>query len=83
MVRIDRAIAETRKLQQESDKFVAEQRKLQQESDKLGAEQRKLAAESRKLSRDTSLAPFTLAVTAAGAGAALFAAGGAFFRLMQ
>ncbi len=68
IARIDRAFAETHKLQQESDKF--------------GAEQRKLFAEGRKLSRDTVLAPIALAVTAAGAGAALFAAGGAFVRLM-
>ena len=53
LVRIDRAIAETRKFQEESDKFAAEQRKL-------AAEQVKFAAEAAKLTWDRKLVPWAL-----------------------
>lgn len=49
VARIDRAIAETHKLQAESDKF--------------GSEQRKLAAEAAKLHRDRWLAPVLAAAS--------------------
>jgi len=54
LARIDRQMAETRKLQAKSDEFAAEQRKLL-------AEDRKLNAEADKLARDRGLAPWTLA----------------------
>ena len=46
LTRIYKAIAETGKLQEESDKYRAESRKLQQESDKYAAELRKLDREN-------------------------------------
>jgi hypothetical protein len=60
LVRIDRAIAETRKFQEESDKFAAEQRKLAAEATKLAGEQVKFAAEAAKLTWDRKLAPWAL-----------------------
>jgi len=52
IARIDRAIAETHKLQQESDKFVAEQKKL--------------IAEAGKLDRDRTLSPWLLGASLLG-----------------
>ncbi len=71
----DRMLAETRK-------FSAEQNKLAEEAGKYAAEQNKLAAEAGKLQRDRQLLPWQVAVTLLGAGAALFAAGAAFVKLM-
>ena len=51
-----------------------------QESDKFHAEQRKLIAEASKLERDRAFLPWT--VVALGAGAALFAAGAGFVKLI-
>ena len=57
-------------------------RRLLAESDKFVAEQRKLMAEADKVARERQLAPWQLVVTSMGAGAALFAAGAAFIRLI-
>lgn len=50
--------------------------------DRAIAETQKFLAEAAKFRRDRTLAPITLMVAALGAGAAVFAAGGAFFRLV-
>ena len=81
VARIERAQAETRKFVAEHDKLAAEQSKFMAEHGKLSAEQFKLNAEALKLGRDRFLAPFALAVTSLGAGAALFAAAQALLRL--
>jgi hypothetical protein len=60
LARIDRAIAETGKLQEETQKFVAEQRKL--------------LAEAAKLQRDRMLAPGQLLLGGFAAGAGMFTA---------
>ena len=57
-------------------------RRLLTESDKFVAEQRKLMAEADKAARERQLAPWQSVVTGMGAGAALFAAGGALIRLI-
>lgn len=64
LARIERDLAEAPKLRAESEKFIAEQRKL--------------IANSQKLDRERGMLPWQAVVTALGAGAALFAAGGAF-----
>ena len=66
--RIERDLAEAPKLRAESEKFIAEQRKL--------------IAESQKLDRDRALVPWQLVATLLGAGAALFAAGAGFVKLI-
>jgi hypothetical protein len=71
----DRIHAELQKLLAEAPKLLAEQNKLQ-------AEQSKLMVERLKIERDRSLAPWQVAATMLTAGAALFAAGIAFSRLM-
>jgi len=68
LARIDRQQEETRK-------FVSEQHKLM-------AEANKFTAESAKLTRDRDLAPWQLLLAALGAGAAVFAAGGAFLKFI-
>ena len=50
--------------------------------DKMQAELSKIQVEITKVRRDTSLAPWTVAFTGLGAGAALFAAGMAFTKLL-
>ena len=50
--------------------------------DKMQAELSKILAEQVKVKQDTTLAPIALAVTGAGAGAALFAVGAAFIKLI-
>ncbi len=72
---IDRAIAEHSRFQAETDKLVAESRKYH-------AEQDKLAAEAAKLQGDRMLVPWAIVVTAMGAGAALFAAGAGFWKVL-
>jgi hypothetical protein len=52
--RIDRALAETQKLQRETEKYVAEQSRLIAEEGKLRAEQQKLFAEDGKLRAETT-----------------------------
>ena len=51
------------------------------ETEKFVAEQHKLLAEAYKLDRDTQLAPIILTASAMTAGAALFGAGAAFFKV--
>ena len=50
--------------------------------DKMQAELSKTQAELVKVRQETRLAPIALAFTGAGAGAALFAAGAAFIKVM-
>ncbi|MCL8385854.1 hypothetical protein [Xanthobacter aminoxidans] len=68
VARIERAIAETGKLQEETRKFVAEQHKLY--------------AEARKAERDHSFAPWQVAFTGMGAGAALVGATVALMKVL-
>lgn len=65
LARIDRDLAESRKLREEGDKLVAEKRKLIAEDLTLAAEQRKLIAEARKLDRDWWLTPWSLVIALA------------------
>lgn len=51
-------------------------------SAKLRDESNKLRDESTKLRRDATLAPWAVLATGLGAGAALFAAGAAFMKLI-
>jgi len=62
--------------------LVARIERSQAETEKFAAEQRKLIAESQKFDRERGLMPWQIVVTALGAGAALFAAGAAFFKLL-
>lgn len=52
------------------------------ETHKFVAEQQKLAAETAKLNRDRAFVPWVVMATLLGAGAAAFAAGAAFIRLI-
>jgi hypothetical protein len=61
---------------------VARIKRAQAETDKFVDEGHKLRAEAGKLERDRQLLPWQVAVTLLGAGAALFAAGAAFVKLM-
>jgi hypothetical protein len=54
----------------------------QAETRKFVAEQGKLQAEDLKLQRDRRLLPVTVIATLLGAGAAIFAAGAGFFKLV-
>ena len=56
--------------------------RAQEETRKFVAEQHKLDAEAMKLQRDRSFLPWTVAATLLGAGAALFAAGAGFIKLI-
>ena len=62
--------------------ILAKIRRDTQESDKFIAEQRKLIAEAAKLERDRAFLPWSVAATLLGAGAALFAAGAGFIKLI-
>jgi hypothetical protein len=68
LARIERDLAEAPALRAETERFVAEQRKLM--------------AESGKLERNRTLLPWTVVATLLGAGAALFAAGAGFVKLI-
>ncbi len=68
LARIERDLAEAPKLRAETEKFVAEQRKL--------------IAESQKIDRDRAMVPWQVVATLLGAGAALFAAGAGFIKLI-
>ena len=68
-------VARIERQQEETRKFVSEQHKLNAEADKL-------ASEARKLDRDRSFLPWTVAATLLGAGAARFAAGVGFIKLI-
>jgi hypothetical protein len=75
-------VARIERQNEETHKFVAEAHKLEAERAKLYAEQGKLDAEQGKYYRETFLAPLALAVTAIGAGAALFAGALAFLKYL-
>jgi hypothetical protein len=70
LARIDRDLAEERKLRYESEKFLAEQKKLM-------AEETKLRSEGRKLDRDRWLAPWLAIVGLIGG---IITVGGAIWR---
>lgn len=56
--------------------------KLRAEQNKLTAEQQKLTAEALKLERDRAIIPWQVMATLLGAGAALFAAGAGFVKVI-
>jgi hypothetical protein len=56
--------------------------RAQEETRKFVSEQHKLDAEANKLQRDRAFLPWTVAATLLGAGAALFAAGAGFIKLI-
>ena len=56
--------------------------RAQVETQKFVAEQQKLMAEGAKLDPDRKILPVTVAATLLGAGAALFAAGAGFVKLI-
>jgi len=60
---------------EETQKFIAEQHKLM-------AEQQKLNFEALKVQRERGILPWQVAATMLGAGAALFAAGAGFIKLI-
>ena len=62
--------------------LVARIDRAQAETEKFVAEQRKLIAEGAKLERDRAFLPWTVVATLLGAGAALFAAGAGFIKLI-
>jgi aspartate/methionine/tyrosine aminotransferase len=70
--------AETLNLQE----VIARIDRAQAETEKFVAEQRKLIAESLKLDRDRVIMPWQV-VTTLGAGAALFAAGAGFIKIIS
>lgn len=72
---IQTILAQLDRSREETLKFTAEQHKLM-------AEQQKLFAERDKLLRDRTFAPWQVAATMLGAGAALFAAGAGFIKLI-
>jgi hypothetical protein len=75
IARIDRALAGHGKFQAETEKLLAESRKFRVEREKRGAA-------AGKLQRDRMLAPWAIVVTAIGTGAALFAAGAGFWKVL-
>ena len=75
-VELKERLAQIDRAQEETRKFAQEQHKLVQEALKFGAE-------AAKLQRDRGLAPWQIVVTAMGTGAALFAAGAAFLKLLD
>uniref|UniRef100_UPI0035CA7CE3 hypothetical protein n=1 Tax=uncultured Sphingomonas sp. TaxID=158754 RepID=UPI0035CA7CE3 len=56
--------------------------KMQAELNKIQIEMTKLHVDTDQVRLDTRLAPWTLVITSLGAGAALFAAGAAFTKLL-
>ncbi len=83
VARIDQLFEENRKLAIERAKLDAERLKLESERIKLEFEGLKYRSERNKLDRDRFLAPLAMAITAMGAGAALFAAALAYLRLFH
>lgn len=67
LTRIERQMAETRKLGAEQNKLAVESLRLSAEQNKLAMEALKLGAEQRKLDRDRWLAP-SLAITSLAGG---------------
>jgi hypothetical protein len=64
------------------DKTQAELSRIQGELNKWQIESLKMRAETAKVERETRLAPWSIVFTGLGAGAALFAAGAAFTKLI-
>lgn len=64
------------------DKMRAETLKIQEELQKVIANTLKAQREAIKVEQDTRFAPWTIAATALGAGAALMAAGAALAKLL-
>lgn len=64
------------------DELVSRIERQQAETRKFVSEQGKLQAEDLKLQRDRKLLPFTTMATLLGAGAAIFAAGAGFIKLI-
>jgi hypothetical protein len=62
--------------------ILAQLARAREETLKFTAEQHKLMAEAQKLERDRAILPWTVAATLLGAGAALFAAGAGFIKLI-
>jgi hypothetical protein len=56
--------------------------RAREETMKFVAEQHKLMAEAQKMERDRAILPWTVVATLLGAGAALFAAGAGFIKLI-
>lgn len=56
--------------------------KMRAETEKNQVELQKIIADTLKVRQDTKLAPYTIVFGGLGAGAALFAAGGAFVKLL-
>jgi hypothetical protein len=75
-------LARIKRAQAETDTFVEEGRKLRADTERSFDEARKLGAEAGKFERDRQLLPWQVFVTLLGAGAALFAAGAAFVKLI-
>jgi lipid II:glycine glycyltransferase (peptidoglycan interpeptide bridge formation enzyme) len=82
VARIDEMISRIERQQEETRKFASEQHKLSAEEQKLRSEQGKLDAEAMKLRRDRAFPPWTVVAALLGAGAALFAAGAGFVKLI-
>ncbi len=75
-------MSETAREQLDIQAILAKITRDTQESDKFIAEQRKLMAEAAKLDRDRAFLPWTIVATFLGGGAALFAAGAGFVKLI-
>jgi membrane protein insertase Oxa1/YidC/SpoIIIJ len=75
-------LAQLARAREETQKFTAEQHKLMAEQQKFAAEQQKLNFEALKLERERGILPWQVAATMLGAGAALFAAGAGFVKLI-
>ena len=83
VARIDRTQAELSRIQGELNKWQIESLKARAETEKVQTEAAKARAETAKIERDTRLAPWAIVFTGLGAGAALFAAGAAFTKLIS
>lgn len=73
IARIDRLIVEAAKFREETRRIDAEREKLREETRRIEFEREKLREETRKISRDQTLAPWQIVVTAMGTGGALVA----------
>jgi hypothetical protein len=61
---------------------IARIRRMREESENFSAKQHKLTAEALKLERDRAIIPWQVVATLLGAGAALFAAGAGFVKVI-
>ncbi len=81
-LKLKATLAQLDRLREETLTFTAEQHKLMAEQQKYAAEQQKLTNEALKMERERHLLPWTVVATMLGAGAALFAAGAGFVKLI-